>query len=96
MSVQVLKVAGAAPGEVDLSCMFCAVSIFEEKTSDKIDQIAKEKGLWGLAIKTKVNQLGSSIAITVNKKLANFIGLKRGEEVFIHPENKKRIIIEVR
>ena|SRR3989338_6047687 len=83
---------GFFPAEV---CTKCGEEVFDEATSDKIDEKAKEKGLWGLGSSAKVTQVGSSIALIINKKIADFLGLKRGEEVYIHPENKRRIVIEI-
>ena len=76
-------------------CIKCGEQIFDEETSKKITEIAKERDLFGLSAKTKVNLLGNSIAITINKKIANFLKLKKGEEVTVYPENKHRIIIEI-
>lgn len=83
---------GFFPAEV---CTKCGEEIFTEETSDNIDEIAKKKGLWGLDAKAKVTQVGSSIALVINKKIAAFLNLKRGEEVYMHPENKRKVIIEV-
>ena len=83
---------GMFPAQV---CSKCGETVFTEEVSDKIDIIAKEKGLWGLDLTTKVSQAGDSLMIRINKKLADFMGLKKGEEVHIHPQNKKRIVIEV-
>ena len=83
---------GKFPAEV---CLKCGEKVFDEETSDKIDEIAKKKGLWGLDAQTKINKVGTSIAITINKKIASFTNLKKGEEILIHPENKRRIIIEL-
>ena len=48
-----------------------------------------------IAAKTKVNILGNSMAITINKKIVDFLGLKKGEEVFVYPKNKHQIIIDL-
>ena len=76
-------------------CNKCGEEIFDEETSDKIDEAAKKKGLWGLGANGKVIRVGSSIALVINKKIAQFLNLKEGREVYIHPENKNRIIIDV-
>lgn len=83
---------GKFPAEV---CLSCGEELFNEETSDKIDALAKERGLWGLGAQTKLAQVGSSIAVTINKKIADFMQLEKGEEVNIYPENKKRLIIDV-
>ena len=75
-------------------CTKCNEQIFDEETFDKIESLAKSKGLWGLAGKSKVSQIGNSVAVTINKKIAGFVNLKKGEEVRVYPESKNRIIIE--
>lgn len=83
---------GKFPAEV---CSKCGEEIFDEETSKKITEIAKKKGLWGLSIKTTVGVVGNSLDIRISKKIADFLHLKKGEEVIVRPENKDRIIIEI-
>lgn len=83
---------GFFPAEV---CTKCGEEIFDEKTSDMIDESAKKKGLWGLDAHATVTQVGTSLALVINKKIAGFLNLKRGEQVYIHPESKRKIVIEV-
>ncbi len=75
-------------------CTQCGEELFDEETSDQIDRIAKEKGLWGLEAQTKITKVGSSYAIILNKKLVDFMGLKLGEEVHLYPEAKDKLIIQ--
>ncbi len=82
---------GHFPAEV---CTQCGEEIFDEETSDRIDRIAKEKGLWGLEAQAKVTKVGSSYAVILNKRLVDFMGLKLGEEVHLYPEGKNKIIIQ--
>ena len=63
--------------------------------SDMIDEAAKAKNLWGLGAKSKVGIAGDSFIIRVNKKLAKFLDLKKGEEVSLRPESKNKLIIEL-
>lgn len=83
---------GVFPADV---CAKCREEVFSEETSDRIDRAAKQKGLWGLSARTRVAQVGTSIAVTVNKQIADFMDLKKGCEVRVHPENKKKLVIEV-
>ena len=48
-----------------------------------------------MAKKTKVAQVGNSLAVRIPKEIADFIKLKKEEEVRIFPKNKKEIIIEI-
>ncbi|MEK6920936.1 MAG: hypothetical protein AABX82_03570 [Nanoarchaeota archaeon] len=83
---------GKFPAEV---CTSCGEAVFEEDVTKKISLIAKQKGLWGLNDRARVNQIGGSVGITINKKIAEFLALKKGEEVILYPENKKRLIIQI-
>lgn len=83
---------GLFPAEV---CTKCGEEIFTEETSDAIDEAAKRKGLWGLEAQAKITRVGSSYAVIINKKIAEFMGLKQGEAVHIHPETRKKIVIQV-
>ena len=76
-------------------CTKCGEECFDEKTSDMIDEAAKAKNLGGLGAKSKVGIAGDSFIIRVNKKLAKFLDLKKGEEVSLRPESKNKLIIEL-
>ncbi len=81
---------GKFPAEV---CTKCGEKVFTEATSDRIDAAAKEKGLWGLEAKTTVGKVGDSLDIRINKRIAEFVGLQKGQSVLVHPEGKNRIVI---
>ena len=55
----------------------------------------KSKKLWGMEAKTKIGQAGSILDIRLPKKIIEFLNLKKGEEVSIYPESKKRLIVEL-
>ncbi len=76
-------------------CIRCGEFFFDSETAGKIQAKSKELGLFGLAKKTKVAEVGNSIAIRVPKRLAEFIGLKKGQEVLIRPREKNELSIEV-
>jgi len=80
---------GKFPVEV---CPKCGEKFFDEKTSEKINQKAKELGLWGLSRKTKVSEVGNSLAVRIPKKLAEFLGITSGTDVEVRPEGKKIVI----
>ena len=73
-------------------CSKCGESFTDSATTKKIEEIAKEKGLWGLSAKTKITKTGNSLAVRIPKKLVEYLKLKNGEEAYIHPENNKLII----
>ena len=67
---------------------------FDSETAERIQLKSKELGLFGLARKAKVAEIGNSIAIRVPKRLAEFVGLKKGQEVLITPKEKRQLSIE--
>ncbi len=69
-------------------CKKCGEELFSEEVSNQIDEVAKKKGLWGLEAHTKIGKAGDSLIIRVNKKIADFYGLKKGEEITITPKDK--------
>lgn len=83
---------GDFPADV---CTACNEEVYDEETVEKINEIAKQKGLWGLESRTKVGEVGNSLDIRISKKIAGFIGLEKGRDILIRPENKRRIIIDL-
>jgi len=71
-------------------------SIFTEETSDEIERINKEKGLYAIEAKTKIGAAGNCLDIRVNKRIAEFLSLKRGQEVRLYPENKHKLVVTIR
>lgn len=61
-------------------CTKCGEVFFDSETAAKIQAKSKESGLFGLAKRTKVAEVGNSIAIRVPKRLAEFVGLKKGQK----------------
>ena len=82
---------GDFPAEV---CLKCGESFVDSTTMKKIEKKAKEKGVWGLGMKTKIAKAGNSIVIRIPKKIVDFLKLKKGEEAFIHPGGDSKLIIE--
>ncbi len=76
-------------------CDECNESFTDEETTKKIEEAAKEKGIWGLGVKTKITKTGNSLAVRIPKKIADFLNLKEGIEAYIHPD-AGRVIVEAR
>lgn len=76
-------------------CEKCGETYFDEETAEKIQAKSKELGLFGLAKKAKVAEIGNSIAIRIPKEIAEFLNLKKGKEVTILPESKHGLHIDV-
>lgn len=75
-------------------CNSCGNIFFDSETAKKIQIKSKGAGLFGLAKKTKVAQVGNSLAIRVPKEISDFTKLRKGEEVKITPKSNKQILIE--
>ena len=76
-------------------CSSCGETFFSEETSRKITKAVKAKGLWGLGAQTKIAQAGSTLDVRLPKKIIEFLGLQKGEEVTIYPETRKKLVIEI-
>lgn len=76
-------------------CEKCSEIFFTEEASDEIDKKAKHLGLWGMAAKTKIGYSGNSLIVRIPKDISNFMKLKKGEEISLHPEGKGRLVIEL-
>lgn len=81
---------GFFPAEV---CQRCSETCYDEDASKEMTKIAKEKGIWGLLAKTKVGKVGDALDIRLNKRMVEFLGLKKGVEVIVYPVDKHRIEI---
>ncbi|MBI4043835.1 MAG: AbrB/MazE/SpoVT family DNA-binding domain-containing protein [Candidatus Diapherotrites archaeon] len=75
-------------------CAKCHEAFFTEEASDKIDAKAKQLGVWGLGKEGKLGYSGNSLIVRVPKEIAKFLELKEGKKVFIHPEGKKKLVVE--
>ncbi|HLC85289.1 MAG TPA: AbrB/MazE/SpoVT family DNA-binding domain-containing protein [Candidatus Nanoarchaeia archaeon] len=76
-------------------CVKCGEEYFDEKTAEAIQTRSKELGLFGLAKKAIVAELGNSIAIRIPKEIASFLNLKKGQEVTLIPEDKHDLRVHV-
>jgi YgiT-type zinc finger domain-containing protein len=83
-------------GEYDADiCAKCGEVFFTEEASDEIDRKAKELGLWGLEARSKVSYSGNSLMVRIPREIAEFMDLEKGDGIRIHPEGKKRLVVEL-
>jgi hypothetical protein len=75
-------------------CNHCGESFTSENTTRAIIDRAKQKGIWGLGKKVKVVKSGNSLVVRIPKEIVDFIGLEKGQELFIYPEGKSKITVE--
>ncbi len=73
-------------------CSKCKESFTDAETTRKIEEIAKDKGIWGMGKKTKITRTGNSLAVRIPKEIADFLKLKEGKDAYIHPEGKNLVI----
>ena len=76
-------------------CANCGEVFFDSALAKKIQMKSKELGLFGLAKRTKVAKVGNSLAIRIPKEIADFLKLKKEEEVKIMPKSQNELIIGV-
>ena len=77
-------------------CGSCGEEFFDSKVVDKIQVKSKEKGLFGLAAKkTKVALVGNSLAVRIPKEIAQFVGLRKEEEIRVIPRSPHEIMLEI-
>lgn len=87
------KMFGIDLGEFSAeTCTKCNESFTDSETTRRIEELAKQKGIWELGKKTKITKTGNSLAIRIPKELADFLKLKNGDEAFIHPEGDKLVV----
>lgn len=83
-------------GEFDAEvCDRCGEVFFTEEASDEIDRLAKERGVWGIEARTKVSYSGNSLIVRIPKEVVEFMGLEKGDGVRVHPEGKRRLVVEL-
>lgn len=88
-----VKVYGVSLGKFPAAvCTKCNEEVFDEATSNKINELSREKGLWGIARKVKIVKIGNSLAVRIPKSISNFLGLKEGKEALMKPDEDKLII----
>lgn len=78
-----------------LVCRHCGETLFESAASDAIEAEVKKRKLWGLRARTTVSAVGNSLDVRIPKPLADFLSLKKGEEVILEPLDKNRLQIIV-
>ena len=90
-----VAMAGTGLGEFDgYRCGKCGEEWFDEKTVDRIQEIARKKGVWGTEVRSKISYSGNSLIVRIPKKISELLGLRKGTEVSLRPEGRK-LVVEV-
>ncbi len=79
-----------------LVCDKCGEVFFTEDSSRLIEKKAKELGIWGLEKESKISYSGNSMIVRIPKAIADFMDLRRGKEILIHPEGKKKLVVTLK
>ncbi len=90
-----VKVYGIDIGEFEGYRCECGEEWFDEETVGEIEKRTKEIGIFGLALKENVSVSDDSLIIRIPKNLADFLNIKKGSKVYLKPEGKDKIIVNV-
>jgi len=83
-------------GEYDaLVCNKCGETFFTEGSSLEIEKKAKKLGIWGIEKKSKISYAGNSLMVRIPRNIAKFMKLRKGEEILIRPEGKKKLVVTI-
>ncbi|MBI4393693.1 MAG: YgiT-type zinc finger protein [Euryarchaeota archaeon] len=83
---------GRFPADV---CGSCGESFVDETVMKAIEARAKDVGVWGLGRKLKISRSGNSLVVRVPADVAKFLNLEEGQEVYVHPEGKEKLAVEI-
>ena len=75
-------------------CTNCGEKYFDEETTALIQQKSKQLGLFGIAKRVKVAELGTSLAIRIPKELATMLHLVKGKEVLLVPQGTRELRVQ--
>ena len=78
-----------------LVCDYCKETVFLGEAFALIEKKAKERGIWGIAAKTRVGTSGNALDVKIPKQMVEFLGLKKGQEVLIEPIDGKRFQVAI-
>ena len=83
---------GKFSGEI---CDRCGETFLSESAMKKIEERAKEAGIWGLSKRIKVVKSGNSLSVRIPAKIAQFLDLTEGKDVVLYPNGKNKMVVEV-
>ena len=77
------------------NCPKCNETLLTEESVKAAQEKAKRLGIFGLAEKTTIAKSGNSLVVRIKKNIADYLNLSEGEEVIIHPEGKRKLVVEI-
>ncbi len=76
-------------------CPKCSETFLDADSVKKAQVKAKELGLFGLSEKTQIAKSGNSLVVRIKKTLADYLGITEGKQIFLHPEGKNKLVVEI-
>jgi len=74
----------------------CRETFLAPEEMKRLEACTKELGLWGLGESVKIGKLGNSLIVRIPTRLAHFLNLEQGRTVSIMPDEKDKMILELR
>jgi len=77
-------------------CSECKEELFDSKEGDKIfEKVSKLNVIRPFESRKKIAKVGNSFAIPVSKEIADYLQIKKGEDIQIKVQNRNRLIIDL-
>lgn len=77
-------------------CSKCKEELFDSKEGDRIfEQISKLRPQFAFESRKKIAKVGNSFAIPVSKEIADYMQIKKGEDILVKVKNPKRLVVEI-
>lgn len=76
-------------------CQKCGETLLTEKSAKVAFDKAKELGLTGLSETGTIAKSGNSLVVRIKKTLANYLNITEGKQIFLHPEGKNKLVVEI-
>ncbi len=73
----------------------CGESFLSPESVDRVQERAKDLGLWGLASKGKIVKSGNSLVVRIPAPLARYLKMKSGQDVLGAPDRAHRLLLEL-
>jgi YgiT-type zinc finger domain-containing protein len=73
-------------------CTACGEVFTDGDAMEKIEAMAKKKGVWGLGRKSTITKSGNSLSIRIPKEIVKYLEVREGHGVYLHPEKDKLIV----
>ncbi|MFH0713727.1 MAG: YgiT-type zinc finger protein [Candidatus Micrarchaeota archaeon] len=76
-------------------CSKCGETLLTEQSAKVAFNKAKKLGLTGLSERGTIAKSGNSLVVRIKKTLADYLNITAGKQVFLHPEGKNKLVVEI-